>query len=232
MRSRCIAPELNVPWAFSQIAFAEYHLAFCAEARAQYFLDNNTMSSVIAPDSRLSSSNTMYFGDLWDGRLLASVYFYLLELKAASSPHGTEETESNELLQALVEHFQRRELEDRNKPSAFAQANNVVVRAATAAGAVMTGMTFSVDTTTSSSALAAIATLRATLAASMASAQSQTNLAQILSENDTSQSDAIMGADIGAETVNLTKYQILMQAGTSALAQANSSSQSVLALFR
>ena len=66
----------------------------------------------------------------------------------------------------------------------------------------------------------------------MASAQSQTNLAQILSENDTSQSDAIMGADIGAETVNLTKYQILMQAGTSALAQANSSSQSVLALFR
>jgi flagellin len=41
-----------------------------------------------------------------------------------------------------------------------------------------------------------------------------------------------MGADIGAETVNLTKYQILMQAGTSALAQANQSSQSVLALFR
>ncbi len=108
----------------------------------------------------------------------------------------------------------------------------LVSAAATAAGAVMTGMTFSVDTTTSSSALAAIATLRATLAASMASAQSQTNLAQILSENDTSQSDAIMGADIGAETVNLTKYQILMQAGTSALAQANSSSQSVLALFR
>ena len=135
MRSRCIAPGKKVPWAFSQIAFAEYHLAFCAKARAQYFLDNNTMSSVIAPDSRLSSSNTMYFGDLWDGRLLASVYFYLLELKAASSPHGTEETESNELLQALVEHFQRRELEDRNKPSAFAQANNVVVRAATAAGA-------------------------------------------------------------------------------------------------
>ena len=66
----------------------------------------------------------------------------------------------------------------------------------------------------------------------MASAQIKTNLTQIASENDTSQSDAIMGADIGAETVNLTKYQILMQAGTSALSQANQSSQYVLALFR
>jgi flagellin-like hook-associated protein FlgL len=41
-----------------------------------------------------------------------------------------------------------------------------------------------------------------------------------------------MGADIGAEMVNLTKYQILMQAGVSALSNANSSSQMVLGLFR
>ena len=66
----------------------------------------------------------------------------------------------------------------------------------------------------------------------MAQAQSNTNLHQIASENDAAQADAIMCADIGAETVNLTKYQILMQAGTSALSQANQSSQSVLALFR
>jgi flagellin len=80
--------------------------------------------------------------------------------------------------------------------------------------------------------LTALAGARSTLAATMALAQSNTNLAQIAAENATAQGDAIMGADIGAETVNLTKYQILMQAGTSALAQANQSSQSVLALFR
>ena len=80
--------------------------------------------------------------------------------------------------------------------------------------------------------MTALAAARSTLAANMASAQSNTNLHQIASENDAAQADAIMGADIGAETVNLTKYQILMQAGTSALSQANQSSQSVLALFR
>ena len=107
-----------------------------------------------------------------------------------------------------------------------------LVSAAVAAASTVMGATYSVTATNGSSALAAISKIRSTLAASMASAQSKTNLTQIASENDTSQSDAIMGADIGAETVNLTKYQILMQAGTSALAQANSSSQSVLALFR
>lgn len=98
-----------------------------------------------------------------------------------------------------------------------------------AAGSIGTMLT---GNAVSAAALTAIAAARSTLAANMATAQSQTNLHQILSENDTSQSDAIMGADIGAETVNLTKYQILMQAGTSALAQANQSSNSVLALFR
>jgi len=86
--------------------------------------------------------------------------------------------------------------------------------------------------TNSSTALAAINTQRSTLAASMATAQSNANIKGIAAENNTSQADTIMGADIGAEMVNLTKYQILMQAGTSALTNANSSSQTVLGLFR
>ena len=101
-----------------------------------------------------------------------------------------------------------------------------LVTAAAAAG----GLTISASNSTD--ALSALAAARSTLAANMATAQSNTNLHQIASENDAAQADAIMGADIGAETVNLTKYQILMQAGTSALSQANQSSQSVLALFR
>lgn len=105
-----------------------------------------------------------------------------------------------------------------------------LVSAAALAGG--TTLAASVLTAGSTGILSALASARSVLAASMATAQSQTNLAQIAAENDTSQADAIMGADIGAETVNLTKYQILMQAGTSALAQANQSSNSVLALFR
>jgi flagellin len=42
----------------------------------------------------------------------------------------------------------------------------------------------------------------------------------------------IRDADLAAEAANLTKAQILLQAGTAAVAQANSSSQAVLALLR
>ncbi len=113
-------------------------------------------------------------------------------------------------------------------------AEYTAVEGLVSAAAFAGGLTLSAATLTSGSSglLTAIASARSTLAANMATAQSQTNLHQILAEGDTAQADAIMGADIGAETVNLTKYQILMQAGTSALAQANQSSNSVLALFR
>lgn len=113
-------------------------------------------------------------------------------------------------------------------------AEYTAVEGLVSAAALAGGTTLAASVLTAGSAgiLSALASARSVLAASMATAQSQTNLAQIAAENDTSQADAIMGADIGAETVNLTKYQILMQAGTSALAQANQSSNSVLALFR
>jgi flagellin len=84
----------------------------------------------------------------------------------------------------------------------------------------------------SSATLALIQTARVTQAASMATYNSTANIKGITAENQFSVSDTWLGADIGAETVNLTKYQIMMQAGTSALTQANQSSQSVLALFR
>lgn len=97
------------------------------------------------------------------------------------------------------------------------------------AAAILGGST---ATTDSSTALGTINTTRATLAADMAKAQSNANIKGIEAENAFAQADTIMAADIGAEMVNLTKYQILMQAGTSALSNANSSSQVVLGLFR
>ena len=50
--------------------------------------------------------------------------------------------------------------------------------------------------------------------------------------NVTSARSAITDADFAAETANLSRQQVLAQAGTSVLAQANAQSQSVLSLLR
>lgn len=55
---------------------------------------------------------------------------------------------------------------------------------------------------------------------------------QVSSENQTAAKSRIMDADFAAETANLTRAQILQQAGTSMLAQANSAPQSALSLLR
>ena len=51
-------------------------------------------------------------------------------------------------------------------------------------------------------------------------------------ENLSASESRIRDVDMAAEMVNFTKYQILQQAGTSMLAQANSAPQSVLSLLR
>jgi flagellin-like hook-associated protein FlgL len=84
----------------------------------------------------------------------------------------------------------------------------------------------------STAALAAIASRQVTNAASMSSALAAAQLDGIEAESQQGIADAWLGADMGSEMANLTKYQILMQAGTSALNNANQSAQSVLSLFR
>jgi flagellin len=84
----------------------------------------------------------------------------------------------------------------------------------------------------STSALAAIATAQNTNAGAMATAQSNSQIHGIAAETQQGIADAYLGADMGAEMANLTKYQILMQAGTSALNNANQSAQTVMSLFR
>jgi flagellin len=54
----------------------------------------------------------------------------------------------------------------------------------------------------------------------------------IYQENLTASESRIRDVDMAAEMVNFTKLQILQQAGTSMLAQANQSSQGVLTLLR
>jgi flagellin-like hook-associated protein FlgL len=81
-------------------------------------------------------------------------------------------------------------------------------------------------------ALAAIAARQVSNAAIMSAALSNAQLDGINAETQQGIADAWLGADMGAEMAHLTKYQILMQAGTSALNNANQSAQSVLSLFR
>ena len=55
---------------------------------------------------------------------------------------------------------------------------------------------------------------------------------QIQSENATAAKSRIMDTDFAAETANMTRAQILQQAGTAMLSQANQIPQSVLSLLR
>ena len=81
-------------------------------------------------------------------------------------------------------------------------------------------------------ALTLVATQRATLGAHQAQLESTVrNLANV-AENTAAAAGRIMDTDYAAETANLTKAQILQQAATSVLAQANAQPQAVLSLLQ
>lgn len=81
-------------------------------------------------------------------------------------------------------------------------------------------------------ALATVAEDRAALGAAQSQLESTVrNLANV-AENTSAAVGRIMDTDYAAETANLTKAQILQQAATSILAQANAQPQSVLALLQ
>jgi len=81
-------------------------------------------------------------------------------------------------------------------------------------------------------ALTAANTSRATLGAIQNRFESVVSNLQISVENQSSAKSRIMDADFAAETANLTRGQILQQAGTAMLAQANSLPNNVLSLLR
>jgi flagellin len=109
--------------------------------------------------------------------------------------------------------------------------------------AALTGVSLSnVSVTTASGATSALATIDSALAAINASraqlgamqnrfTSTISNL-QTASENMTASRSRIQDADFAAETAAMTRGQILQQAGTAILAQANSLPNSVLALLR
>ncbi|KJV05952.1 flagellin N-terminal helical domain-containing protein [Methylocucumis oryzae] len=100
----------------------------------------------------------------------------------------------------------------------------------------------SIDLTTASGATAALTAIdnalasvnsgRAVLGAVQNRFESTISALQITSENLTAARSRIKDADFAAESAELSRSQILQQAGTAMLAQANTASQGVLSLLR
>ena len=81
-------------------------------------------------------------------------------------------------------------------------------------------------------ALKEVDTTRASLGAIQSRFETTISNLQNVSENASASRSRIQDADFAAETANLTRAQILQQAGTSILAQANALPQSVLSLLQ
>ena len=106
----------------------------------------------------------------------------------------------------------------------------------------VTGSVSSLDTSVASAnstklddldkALTAINNIRSNLGAVQSRFTNTINFLQTASENQSAAKSRIMDADFAAETSNLSRAQILQQAGTAMIAQANQLPQGVLALLR
>jgi flagellin len=99
-----------------------------------------------------------------------------------------------------------------------------------------------INLTTANSAAAALASIknalngvsrgRADIGSGINRLQAAVSVLQSQSQNTQAAESTIRDANVAEEIANLTKFQILAQAGIAALAQANQSSQSVLTLLR
>jgi flagellin len=81
-------------------------------------------------------------------------------------------------------------------------------------------------------AIGTVSTARATLGATQNRLEHKINNLNVAIENVSASESRIRDTDMAAEMVNFTKSQILSQAGTAMLAQANSAPQGVLQLLR
>ena len=81
-------------------------------------------------------------------------------------------------------------------------------------------------------ALDSVSTMRASIGADEQELNATSDILGIQVQNFTAAASQITDANIADEVVNLTKFQILQQSGTSALAKSNTSAQQILALLQ
>ena len=108
-------------------------------------------------------------------------------------------------------------------------ANTIQTNAATAGGS-FTSVTISSTSTTA--ALTSVTDERAKLGAAMNVAEFNIQALQVQYENQQAARSRIMDADFAEETSKLSRFQVLQQAGTAMVAQANAIPQNVLTLLR
>lgn len=106
------------------------------------------------------------------------------------------------------------------------------VAAASISGSVSTAGAATTALGAIDTALDSVNTKRATLGAVQNRFEAVVGNLQVASENQSAAKSRIMDTDFAAETANLTRGQILQQAGTAMLAQANSLPNNVLSLLR
>jgi len=82
------------------------------------------------------------------------------------------------------------------------------------------------------SALQSVSTMRASIGASEEQLNATSSILGVQVSNFTAAQSGIQDANIADEVVNLTKYQILNQSGTSALAKSNTAAQQILSLLQ
>ncbi|HEY6235497.1 MAG TPA: flagellin [Candidatus Elarobacter sp.] len=112
-------------------------------------------------------------------------------------------------------------------------ANVNLIGPANAGGAFANGSLASEDSIGQiDNALQTVLAQRAQLGATIVRLQEDQNNDNVASVNLTASESAIRDLNVGQETTEYTKLQILVQVGTSVLAQANQNAQSVISLFR
>ncbi len=120
-----------------------------------------------------------------------------------------------------------------NVSATAVSASNIATAAASGvsiAGSASTSAEAAIDSI--DKAIAEVVKQRATFGAAQTRFESVVSNLQVASENQAAARGRIMDADFATETANLSRTQILQQAGTAMLAQANALPQNVLSLLR
>lgn len=102
----------------------------------------------------------------------------------------------------------------------------------TAGGSTMTAVTSTSNVAALTTAITTVASDRATRGATMNNAEFQIQAGQVAYANTMAARGRIMDADFAEETSRLSRFQVLQQAGTAMVAQANAIPQNVLTLLR
>ena len=162
--------------------------------------------------------------------------------------NGTQNTDSQAALQAEFDQLQEEvtRIADNTKFNGVAlfdgadlafqvgydNADTITVTGADALAAVDTSAAVITDSTTVQTAITAISTQRASLGAFQNRFEHTINSVNVAIENLSAAESRIRDTDMASEMVAFTRSNILQQAGTAMLAQANQAPQSVLSLLR